>query len=188
VDRRHRFYLIFCLLVISLIICLTGCKQSSPPLSKEAQEEIYNILKKSEPTRDTSSQKATQVRSLLQAAGVTAQGVYIEDVGEGKKTLLVVIDYSKLPINSSPGGFITTAVQALIKVAAVKSLDLSGLSYITVALRDSKARIIVEAGVPAGDADAFRKGQIKQSQFVKKIAIKVMDRFAGFEAMGKSSK
>lgn len=182
--------LVSCVLAICLTACLSGCKpkQVGPPLSPEARQEFESLIAKSTPPADTSFQRATLAGSQLKAAGITTQAVYIGDAAGGKKTLVVVIDYSKSLLSSSPGAFITAAVDALIKVAGVKSLDLSGLSYITVALRDSKDRIIMEAGAPAGDADAFRKGQVTQSQFGRKIIIQVMDRFAAFEAMGTSSK
>ena len=101
---------------------------------------------------------------------------------------MVVIDFDKLTLDKSPGAFITAAVNALVKVAGVKTLDLTSIGYIAIALKDSKGRIIIQAGAIATDIDAFRTGKLSQSLFIKRAAIKIEDRFAAWDAKNKAIK
>lgn len=180
------------ILVITVWLPSVNWGQPVKPLSEQDSQKVKDLSTQLAPPVDTSYQKSTQARAQLQPSGLPVQAVYIETADGGKKVLLIVVDYkqvsSSLSLALSPGAFITVGIQSLIKVAGVKGLDLSGISYITVALRDDKGRIIFSSCAAATDADAFRKGQITQAQFIKKITFKVEDRFAAWDAMTKKSK
>jgi hypothetical protein len=166
--------------------------QSVQPLSQQDMQKAQSILAQSAPPVDTSFQRATQALTQLQSSGLPIHAVYIEAASGGKKVLEVVVDYKQLPSSPSlalsPGAFITLGIQSLIKVAGVKTLDLTGIAYITVALRDDEDRIIFTSCAMATDADAFRKGQLTQAKFVGRTSFKVENRLAAWNAMIRKSK
>lgn len=186
----HNFSLKHIALFICLIICLAGCKtgKAEPPLSQQQIQSFKDTLAQEAPPADTGYQRATQARQQLQASGLPVQAIYIETADGGKNVLLVIIEYDKLTLSASPGAFITAGVQSLIKVAGVKALDLSDIADITVALRDNKDRIFFSSCASTTSVDSFRKGQITQAQFLSKIAFKVEDRFAAWNAKNRKSK
>lgn len=134
-------------------------------------------------------QKENQAIPSIKAAGLPVTTVYIIDVSAQEKVLVAVLDYEKMIGGISPGYFVVAGVNALSQLASQKTFDVSGVSYVTVALNDDKGRTISESGVPSADLLSFRAGQMTQQQFTKLIASQVEDRFAAFDAMtGKTKK
>ena len=117
----------------------------------------------------------------MTSSGLPVSSVFTQ-LDDGGQVLVIVLDYSKLSVGSSDGAFITAAVQSLVKIAGIKTLDLSGITYVTVGLKDKNGKVFIEAGVKAADVDAFRTGKMTQTQLIKKTAAKVIDRFAAWGA------
>jgi len=129
------------------------------------------------------NQKVTDVKSTLISAGLPVTGVYIEPIKDGKKVLLVVVSFDKLNVGSKPGSFIVSSLQSLVKIAMIKTINLSGIDFVTAAIKDSNGRIIVQSGASSSNVDAFRNGKISQSTFIQQTVTQVEDRFAAFDAM-----
>jgi hypothetical protein len=180
------------IVVVAVIIIggnfLGGVPGNAMPLF--TPEELASLEAKYpliDPQLALEQQREDKAKSVLQTSGLPVLAAFIEPTDAGKKVLVVVLDFNKLALEKSPGAFITAAVQSLVKVAGVKTLDISGISYVTVALQDSKERIIIEAGVQATDIDAFRTSKINQSQFIKRTIVKIEDRFAAWDAKNKGT-
>jgi hypothetical protein len=127
-------------------------------------------------------QKENKAQTLLISSGLPIVFVFIQQIDTGNQVLAIVLDYSKLSVGSSDGAFIIAVVQSLVKIAGIKTLDLSVITYVTIALQDSKGNIFFEATAKAADVDTFRSGKLTQTQFIKKVAVKVVDRFAAWGA------
>lgn len=160
------------------------------PSSIFTKEEWTDLIAKSpayNPQVALERQKEDNAEAVLKAAGLPVLNTFFEPTDAGEKVLVVVLDFDKLPLENAPGAFITAAVQSLVNIASIKTLDISGISYVTVALQDSKERIIIEAGARASDIDALRNGKMTQTQFISKVAAQVVDRFAAWDAKNKGT-
>ena len=179
-------FLIF-ILLLSFVACVRlntrELPENTPPLMTEAEfaafktkyDTIGNQLALKE-------QKENKAKTLLISSGLPVAFMFIEQIDKSNQILMVVLNYDKLSVGSSEGAFITAAVQSLVKVAGVKTLDLSGITYVTSALQDSKGNVFFEAAAKAADVDSFRTGKLTQTQLIKRIAAKVTDRFAAWGA------
>jgi hypothetical protein len=130
-----------------------------------------------------SNQSTDNVTAAIRSSGLPVTGAYVDSTNEGKKILLVDLDYSKLPTGSKPGSFIVSAEQSLVKIALIKTINLTGIYYVTVILKDTQGRIIIQAGALSSDMIALGKGTLSQSTFISRSVAKVEDRFAAFDAM-----
>ncbi len=157
-------------------------REGKPDLTSEI---IGDLEAQINTTQQAVNQRTDKTKALLVSSGLPVTGIYFEPTTQEKQVLLIALDFAKLEVGSKPGSFITSAVQSLVKIAGIKTLDLSGITYVTVVLKDSKGRIIIKAGAQSSDIDAFRTGKIAQKEFIKRSVAQVEDRFAAFDAMKK---
>ncbi len=195
---RRLFYLVIIVILVLLFAsasCITitrpssGSSQgSSAPEKTSPQSSMASGLTDIKAQIEADKQKENQYLSVIKASGLPVISVYLIDVSYKDKALVVVMNYEKMIGAISPGYFVAAGIKALSQIALLKTLDLTGITYVTVTLNDAKERTISEAGVRAADMLSYRSAKITQQQFIKLTASKVEDRFAAFDAMTKGAK
>ncbi len=155
----------------------------APPLTPEQQRELENLQEPLEAAWEAQSRREAQTLTQLQAAGLPVTGAYIVETGDGAPALLLGVSYAELRRGSASGAGLTEGVQALVRVAEVRALDLSGLTYVTVAVRDSQDRTLFGVTGATADVERLRAGQISRRDFIRATAARAESRLGGAEAL-----
>ena len=126
----------------------------------------------SSPAPDPVAQRATQAAAAIRAAGLPVTAVHILPTEDGKQALVVGLSYERLVSALADPSGLGSGIDALLRVAGVKAVDLSGLGYVTATLVDAQGRPILGVSAPASNVVAFRDGKATRTDLIRALAFK----------------
>ncbi|MDO8689972.1 MAG: hypothetical protein Q7R39_08180 [Dehalococcoidia bacterium] len=149
-----------------------------PPLSPQAQAELGKVLASVGSPFQTTTQREDQATRQIQSAGLPVSGVYLVESVKGEPILCVSLDYDRLVEATAPGAALAQGVQSLAGIVEAKSLDFSGIGYITVVTRDKEGRVLQAITASGRDIESFRNGQITRQYLIRATAAQIQSRTA----------
>lgn len=153
----------------------------TPAISTQVKQAINQDKAKYEATIQANDTREAQIVSQLKTAGVTVGGAYIVDSDSGEQMLGLNIPFTGSILSSS--SFLNNAADSMVKLADLKTLDLTGLVYVNTFLTDSEDRIIFGVTVKTSDIQSYRAGKLTLEQFFAKTAAGVESRSGALEAI-----
>jgi hypothetical protein len=154
--------------------------ETPPAISAQVQQAAYDDRIKYEAIIQKNDKREDQIKSQLKAAGVTVSGAYIVDTDRGEQMLALSFPYT--PSILSSNNFINSLADSMVKIADLKTLDLTGLIYVNVFLTDSQDRVIFGVTAKTSDIQNYRTGKLTLEQFFSKTAAGVESRSAALDA------
>jgi len=130
----------------------------------------------------TNDKREEQIMSQLTTAGINVGGAFIVDTDDGEQILALNIPFTGSILSSS--NFMTSAADSLIKLAELKTLDLTGLNYVNVFITDAEDRIVFGVTAKTSDVQNYRSGKTNLEQFFAATAAAVESRSGALGAMG----
>ena len=158
-----------------------GHYDTPPTVSAQAQQAIDQDRTKYEAIININNKREEQIMSQLKTAGVTVGGAFIVDTDEGEQMLALNIPFTGSILSST--NFINAAADSLVKLADLKTLDLTGLVYVNTFLTDAEDRVIFGVSVKASDIQSYRAGKLTLEQFFSKTAAGVESRSGALDAV-----
>src|SRR3990170_3564478 len=158
--------------------------ESLPPLSQEQQLDQDTLLAERQKPRQTLLQREEQALKQVQATGLPVGDVHVLETALGEPILTVGLDYERMTSGSDPGQILAEGVQSFVRAVEAKSFDLTGMSYLTMAVRDDGGRVLFAVTAATPDIEAFRTGKITRRQFIAKTAAQFQSREAGLDFIG----
>ena len=155
----------------------------APPRTPEEQQELEELRERLEAPRREKSRREEETLAQLQAAGLPVTGAFIVETGGGEPALLLGVSYAQMQRGSISSAGLEEGVQALLRVAETRTVDLTGLTYVTVAVRDSQGRTLFGVTGATADVERLRAGQISRGDFVRATAARAESRLGGAEAL-----
>ena len=152
-----------------------------PPISSQATQLIAQERARFEAEIFKTEKQAEQIFNQLKSAGLPVTGAYIVDSENGEQMLALEVPLGGLFMSS--GNFMNSVADSMIKLADAKTLDLSGLSYVNLFVRDDEDRIIFGVAAKTSDIQSYRAGKMTLEQFFSKTAAAVESRFGALEAL-----
>lgn len=153
----------------------------APTISTQVKQAINQDKAKYEAIIQANDTREAQIVSQLKTSGITAGGAYIVDDDKGEQMLGLNIPFTGSILSSS--SFLNTAADSLVKLADLKTLDLTGLVYVNTFLTDSEDRILFGVTVKTSDIQSYRAGKLTLEQFFAKTAAGVESRSGALEAI-----
>jgi flagellar basal body-associated protein FliL len=158
-----------------------GNYDTPPTISAQVKQAVDQDKAKYEAVIQKNDTRETQIVSQLKTAGITAGGAYIVDNDAGEQMLGLSIPFTGSILDSS--SFINTAADSMVKLADLKTLDLTGLVYVNMFITDTEDRIIFGVTAKASDIQSYRAGKLTLEQFFAKTAAGVESRSGALDAM-----
>jgi hypothetical protein len=158
-----------------------GHYDTPPTISAQVKQAISQDRVKYEAVIQKNDTREAQIVSQLKTAGVTVGGAYIVDNDAGEQMLGLNIPFTGSILDSS--SFMTSAANALVKLADIKTLDLSGLAYVNMFITDTENRIIFGVTAKASDIQDYRAGKLNLERFFAKTAARVESRSGALDAV-----
>ncbi len=155
-----------------------------PPLSPQAKAELGKVVASVAAPFQTTTQREEQAARQLQSTGLPVSGVYLVESVKGEPILSVSLDYDNLVGGPDPGASLALGVQSLTKIVETRSLDLSGIGYLTLVTRDGEGRVLLAITASAGDIEGFRSGRTTRQQFIRATAAQIQSRTAIVDLLG----
>ncbi len=138
--------------------------------------ELQQRLDELAPAADPLEEREESLGTQLQSTGLPITGVFILETDASVPVLAVGVDYDKLAAGLSLGGGLGEAVQALVDLVQAEELDLSGLEYMTVIIRDSQGRSLFGVTANVADIERLRNGEITRREFIRSTAARAESR------------
>ena len=158
--------------------------ESLPPLSQEQQQDQDTLLAERDKPRQAMREREQQALKQVQATGLPVGEVHVLETALGEPILTVGLDYERMTSGSDPGQMLGEGVQSFVCAVEAKSFDLTGMSYLTMAVRDDGGRVLFAVTAATPDIEAFRTGKITRRQFIAKTAAQFQSREAGLDFIG----
>jgi hypothetical protein len=95
------------------------------------------------------------------------------------------LDYERMTSGSDPGQMLAEGVQSFVRAVETRSVDLSGMAYVTMAVRDDAGRVLFAVTGATPDIEAFRAGKLTRKQFIAKTAAQIQSREAALDFVAK---
>ena len=157
-------------------------KYETPPvISAQDKQAVNEDRLKYEAVIQKNDKREDQIVTQLKAAGVPVGGAYIVDTDAGEQMLALSFPYT--PDLLSSNNFINSLADSLVKTAGLKTLDLTGLAYVNMFLKDSQDRVIFGVTARTSDIQSYRDGKLTLEQFFAKTAAGVESRAGALEAI-----
>ncbi|MCL5109824.1 MAG: hypothetical protein M1401_13340 [Chloroflexi bacterium] len=154
------------------------------PLSPEQQSHRDTLLAAEKRSRPSGEREAAVLKQL-QATGLPVTGVWIVETAKGEPNMTIGLDYERMGSGSDPGRALAEGVRAFASAVQAKSVDFSGMTYVTMAVRDDAGRVVVAMTGTTPDIEAFRSGKITQKQFLAKTAAQIQSKEAAVDLVWK---
>lgn len=116
--------------------------------------------------------RVAQLTQQIRASGLPVTSVLLVEAPDGQQALVVAMPFDKLVSGLNQGFGVAESVDAYVKLAQLKTLDLKGLGYLTTAVVDEQGRPILSVSAPAGAIDSFRSGTSTRRDLIRAIAFK----------------
>jgi hypothetical protein len=153
----------------------------TPTINTQVKQAIKQDEAKYEAIIYTNDKREAQIVSQLKTAGVTVGGAYIVDSDSGEQMLALNIPFTGSILTSS--SFLNSAADSMVKLADLKTLDLTGLVYVNTFLTDDQDRILFGVTVKTSDIQSYRAGKLNLEQFFAKTAAGVESRSGALDAV-----
>jgi|GEM_PF-3068651 len=151
-----------------------------PTVSAQVQQAVDQDRTKYEALLMANDTREAQILSQLNKAGIAAGGAYIVDTAMGEQMLALSFPYTGNILSSN--NILTLTADAMVKLAALQTLDLAGLIYVNTFLTDDKDRILFGVTAKTSDILSYRAGKLTQEQFFARTAARVESRSGAFDA------
>ena len=159
-----------------------GKYDTPPTISTQVRQAVQQDEAKYEAIIYTNDKREEQIMSQLKTAGINVGGAFIVDTDDGEQMLALNLPFTGSILSSS--NFMTSAADSLIKLAELKTLDLTGLNYVNVFITDAEDRIVFGVTVKTSDVQNYRSGKTNLEQFFATTAAAVESRSGALGAMG----
>lgn len=153
-----------------------------PTVSAQVKQAVEQDETKYEAIIYTNDKREEQIMSQLKTAGISVGGAFIVDTDDGEQMLALNIPFTGSILTSS--NFMTSAADSLIKLAELKTLDLTGLNYVNVFITDAEDRIVFGVTTKTSDVQNYRSGKTNLEQFFATTAAAVESRSGALGVMG----
>jgi hypothetical protein len=158
-----------------------GHYDTPPTVSAQVQQAVDQDRTKSLAVIQKNDTREAQILSQLKTAGIAAGGAYIVDTDSGEQMLALSFPFTGSLLSSN--NFVNTVADSMVKLADLKTLDLTGLVYVNTFLTDSEDRVIFGVTVKTSDIQGYRTGKLTLEQFFSKTAAGVESRSGALDAM-----
>jgi hypothetical protein len=159
-----------------------GNYDTPPTVSPQVKQAVEQDKTKYEAIIYTNDKREEQIMSQLKTAGINIGGAFIVDTDDGEQMLALNLPFTGSILSSS--NFMTSAADSLIKLAELKTLDLTGLNYVNVFITDAEDRIVFGVTTKVSDVQNYRSGKTNLEQFFATTAAAVESRSGALGVMG----
>ncbi|MDO8673811.1 MAG: hypothetical protein Q7O66_20570, partial [Dehalococcoidia bacterium] len=156
-----------------------------PQLEKEAFDAARAALKSKAPAPSPTDQKEAQLRSQIEATKLPITVISIVQTSDGAAVLVVGVKYSELAAAGSSGGGLAEGLTALQRLSDAKTVSLSGLHDVTVAVEDDQGRVLFGVSAPVAAIESYRAGTMTKAELARTVGFQGESRLGVLDSMRK---
>lgn len=134
---------------------------------------------------DPGAERAAAVVREATAIGLPVTAAYILMAPDGRETLVVAMSYGRLASALNDPTGLGSGIDAYVRLAGLKSMDLTGLGYLTTTLEDDEGRPIIAISAPTAAIESFRSGSGTRTELIRAVAFKGESRAGLIDAIRK---
>lgn len=134
---------------------------------------------------DPGAARAAAVVREATAAGIPVTAAYILMAPDGQETLVVAMSYGRLASALNDPTGLGSGIDAFTRLAGLKTMDLTGLGYLTTTLEDDQGRPIIAISAPTAAVESFRSGSGTRTELIRAVAFKGESRAGLVDAIRK---
>lgn len=134
---------------------------------------------------DPGAARAAAVVREATAIGIPVTAAYILMAPDGQETLVVAMSYGRLASALNDPTGLGSGIDAFTRLAGLKTMDLTGLGYLTTTLEDDEGRPIIAISAPTAAVESFRSGSGTRTELIRAVAFKGESRAGLIDALRK---
>lgn len=134
---------------------------------------------------DPGAARAAAVVREATAAGIPVTAAYILMAPDGQETLVVAVPYAQLASALNDPTGLGGGIDVFTRLAGLKSMDLTGLGYLTTTLEHDDGRPIIAISAPTAAIESFRSGTGTRTDLIRAVAFKGQSRAGLVDAIRK---
>jgi hypothetical protein len=157
-----------------------GHYDTPPTISAQVQQAILQDETKYKAIIEANDTREAQIVSQLKTAGITVGGAYIVDTDGGEQMLALNVPLTGSILTST--NFINSTADYMVKMAALKTLDLTSMAYVNMFVTDDQDRILFGVTAKTKDILDYRAGKTTLEQFFATTAAAVESRSGALDA------
>jgi hypothetical protein len=158
-----------------------GNYDTPPTISAQVKQAVDQDKVKYDAVIQKNDTREAQIVSQLKTGGITVGGAYIVDTDAGEQMLALNLPLTGNLLTST--NFINSIADSMVKMAALKTLDLTGLNYVNMFITDNEDRIIFGVTAKTSDIQGYRTGKLTLEQFFATTAAGVESRSGALDAI-----
>jgi hypothetical protein len=158
-----------------------GSYDTPPTISAQLRQAINQDKTKYDAIIFKNDTREAQIVNQLKTGGITVGGAYVVDTDAGEQMLALNLPITGGILTST--NFINNIADSMVKMAALKTLDLTGLAYVNMFISDDQDRILFGVTARTVDILNYRNGKITLEQFFATTAASVESRSGALEAV-----
>ncbi|GEM_PF-4299781 len=151
-----------------------------PQLEKQIQAELApDIRKRLSPEPGSPEERAARIKPQIDALRLPVDGVYVLPKDNGELVLSVALTSEQL---ISTSGGLSEVIGSFETLARAKTVNLSGLHDVDMAVQDKDGRILFHVSAPTSVIEQFRAGKATDRDLVRSMAFRGESRAAILDA------